>query len=235
MDDELRKQLALGREAFEQRHYHEAERIFEQVLSLHKTGLPDVLNMAGLCAHHRGDFSKAQQQFERALKLNAGYTDAALNLAVTYADLGHYERAQETLQGLGLRGQRLGENNELEPFARGKIANMHAEVAQAYEDLGRLDDAIIELRRATKLAPTFADLRTRLAQHLHSTGHLEQAEAELRIVLEHSPRFVPAKLRLGLVLASRKHFDKAHAQWNEVLELEPENAVAKMYLRAHAQ
>lgn len=233
MDDELRKQLAFGRESFEKREYFEAERTLARVLEQHDA-LADVHNMMGLMAHNRGDFAKAQRHFERALALNASYTDAALNLAVTYTDLGKYDQAQATLQKLGIRGKRLGDAKELEPFARGKLANMHAEVAQAYADLGMADDAIHELQRAIALAPSFADLRHKLAQHLQARGRLEEARGELEAALGHSPHFLPAKLRLGLVLAAQGDVGGAREAWNEVLAVEPDNPIAKMYLRAHA-
>lgn len=237
MDDELRKQLALGREAFDKRELIDAERILGKVLEQHDA-LADVHNMMGLIAHNRGDFNKAQRHFERALALNAAYTDAALNLAVTYTDIGKYDQAQATLQRLGLRtkpasGAPAPGPDKIEQFARGKLANMHAEVAQAYADLGLIDDAIHELERAITLAPSFADLRHRLAQHLQSKGRLDEAKQQLNAALEHSPHYLPAKLRLGSVLVAQGDVEGARAAWNEVLALDPDHPIAKMYLRAH--
>lgn len=232
MDDEIRKLLSLGRESFDKREFFEAERTLARVLEKHDA-LADVHNMMGLMAHHRGDFSKAEGHFERALALNASYTDAALNLAVTYTDLGKYEEAQAALQKLGTRGKRLGEAKELEPFARGKLANMHAEVAQAYADLGLVRDAVLELQRAVQLAPAFADLRHRLAQHLQVLGRLDEAKSELESALQHNPGFVSAKLQLGLVLVSQGNVAAGRTVWREVLQDDAENPIAKMYLRAH--
>ena len=232
MDDELRKLLSMGRESFEKREFVDAERTLGRVLEKHDA-LADVHNMMGLLAHNRGDFSKAERHFERALALNAAYTDAALNLAVTYTDLGKYEQAQAALQKLGTRGKKLSEAKELEPFARGKIANMHAETAQAYADLGLVRDAVLELQRAVALAPTFADLRHRLAQHLQALGRLDEAKAELVNALGHSPHYLPARLQLGLVLVSQGDVPGGRAAWQEVLRDDAENPIAKMYLRAH--
>lgn len=232
MDDEIRKLLSLGRESFEKREFFEAERTLGRVLEKHDA-LADVHNMMGLMAHHRGDFTKAEKHFERALALNASYTDAALNLAVTYTDLGKYEQAQAALQKLGTRGKRLGEAKALEPFARGKIANMHAETAQAYADVGMVRDAVLELQRAVALAPNFADLRHRLAQHLQVLGRLDEAKVELEQALFHNPGFLPAKLQLGLVLVSQGDVAAGRAAWREVLRIDAENPIARMYLRAH--
>lgn len=232
MDDELRKLLALGRESFEKREFIDAERTLARVLEKHDA-LADVHNMMGLLAHHRGDFTKAEGHFERALALNASYTDAALNLAVTYTDLGKYEEAQAALAKLGTRGKKLTEAKELDPFARGKLANMHAEVAQAYADLGLVRDAVLELQRAVAMAPTFADLRHRLAQHLQVLGRLDEAKTELETALTHNPAYLPAKLQLGLVLVSQGSVAAGRAAWRDVLQIDAENPIAKMYLRAH--
>ncbi len=232
MDDELRKLLALGRESFDKREFIDAERTLARVLEKHDA-VADVHNMMGLLAHHRGDFTKAEGHFERALDLNPAYTDAALNLAVTYTDLGKYEQAQSTLVKLGTRAKKLTEAKELEPFARGKLANMHAEVAQAYADLGLVRDAVLELQRAVAMAPTFADLRHRLAQHLQALGRLNEAKTELETGLQHNPGFVPAKLQLGLVLVAQGDVAAGRAAWRDVLQVDAENPVARMYLRAH--
>ncbi len=233
MDDELRKLLALGRESFDKREFADAERTLARVLEKHDA-LADVHNMMGLLAHHRGDFGNAETHFERALALNSSYTDAALNLAVTYTDLGKYDEAQAALSKLGTRGKKLTEAKELEPFARGKLANMHAEVAQAYADLGLVRDAVLELQRAVSLAPSFADLRHRLAQHLQTLGRLDEAKTELEQALVHNPGFLPAKLQLGLVLVAQGSVDAGRAAWREVLDIDADNPMAKMYLRAHA-
>lgn len=234
MDDELRKLLALGRESFDKREFIDAERTLARVLEKHDA-LADVHNMMGLLAHNRGDFAKAEGHFERALALNPAYTDAALNLAVTYTDLGKYEQAQAALSKLGTRGKKLTDAKELEPFARGKLANMHAEVAQAYADLGLVRDAVVELQRGVALAPSFADLRHRLAQHLQALGRLDEAKSELEQALVHNPGFLQAKLQLGLVLVSQGNVAAGRAAWREVLQLDAENPMAKMYLRAHGK
>ncbi len=62
------------------------------------------------------------------------FAEAALNLAVTYNDRGKYEKAREVYSRIKVSPA--GASQGLDPFARGKIANMHAEVGQAYADAG---------------------------------------------------------------------------------------------------
>ena len=48
--------------------------------------------------HDQGQFARAQRAFEAALRLNPAYTEAALNLAVIYNDMGKYREAKEVYQ-----------------------------------------------------------------------------------------------------------------------------------------
>ncbi|MGL1241067.1 tetratricopeptide repeat protein, partial [Vibrio parahaemolyticus] len=84
--------------------------------------------------------------FERALEINPSYTEAALNLAVTYNDRGKYEAARAVYARI--KGKPSGSISTLDPFARGKLANMHADLAQAYADSGLPREAIEELSKA---------------------------------------------------------------------------------------
>src|SRR6185295_11354158 len=131
MDERVKQLLVLGREHYERREYDRAEHVLRQVLE--KTDrYADVYNMLAVILHEKGDFVAAERHFERAVELNPNYTEALLNLAVTYNDLGKYEAAREVYARIK-RGDGKG---GLDPFARGKIANMHADLAQAYSDAG---------------------------------------------------------------------------------------------------
>src|SRR5215467_6647830 len=102
--------------------------------------------MLGVVYHSQGRFSDAEEAFEAALRLNPRYTEAALNLSVTYNDRGKYDRAREiyTRAVIGAAGQ----PNMLERFARGKLANMHADLGAAYAGLAMFNEAVREYSKA---------------------------------------------------------------------------------------
>src|ERR1700678_1959117 len=133
MDEHTKQLLLLGREHYQKREFEKAEPPLRLVLEKNDR-LADVHDMLGVICHSRGNFAQAEHHFERALAINPAYTEAALNLAVTYNDRGKYEAARQAYARIKVaRGGPLG---GLDPFARGKIANMHAEVGQAYADSG---------------------------------------------------------------------------------------------------
>src|SRR6185295_18948651 len=135
MNERVKQLLVLGREHYGKREFEKAEQMLRMVLE-EEDRYADVHDMLGVIAHSRGNFLVAERHFERALEINPSYTEAALNLAVTYNDRGKYEKAREVYGRIKVGPT--GTANGLDPFARGKIANMHADIAQAYHDAGLL-------------------------------------------------------------------------------------------------
>jgi len=228
MDDRLKQLLVLGREHYERREYDRAERVLRQVLEL-TDRYADVFNMLAVICHDRGDFAAAESHFERAVELNPHYTEALLNLAVTYNDLGKYEAARQVYARV--RGAGKPSDGGLDPFVRGKLANMHAALAQAYSDAGVRSEAIEQLRKAVDLCPTFADLQTRLGTLYRDDNNLIQARRCYEAARASNPRFAPARVLLGVTLLSLGAIEDAVTEWSEALAIEPENRSARMYLR----
>ena len=228
MDDHLKQLLLLGREHYQKREFDKAEYLLKQVVQ-QTDRFADVFDMLGVIAHAQGDFAAAERSFEKAVSLNPNYTEAQLNLMVTYNDLGKYDSAREIYARI--RGRAAGGDGPADPFAMGKIANMHAEISQAYQDAGMIAEAVIELERAVALCPTFADLRTRLATLYRDTGHKERAREQLEIVKQHNPSYIQARVLLGVAQLSAGEYDAAIGEFQAVIERDPEHKSAQMYLK----
>jgi tetratricopeptide (TPR) repeat protein len=228
MDERTKQTLVLGREHYAKREFEKAEPLLREVLET-EDRFADIHDMLGVIAHSRGNFIAAEKHFERALALNPAYTEAALNLAVTYNDRGKYEKAREVYGRI--QGAPNGAKGGLDPFARGKIANMHADVGQAYADAGLPLEAISELEKAVDLCPHFADLRTKLGALLRDANEPARAREQYEAAIATRPNYVPARIQLGVTLLATGDPEGAAAQWNKVIELDPENSRAKMYLR----
>lgn len=229
MDKETLVRLERGREYYANREYDKAEPYLLKVAET-ETGFADVMNMLGVIYHDRGQVAQAREYFEKAIALNPRYTEAALNLAVTYNEQGLYEEARRVHEHATSLGSS-AEGKQIEPFARGKLSNMHADLGQAYAELQLNDKAIDEYREALDLSPGFADVRTRLGQLLKDCGRLDDAQVELERVKRDRPKYVPARVSLGATYFARDDKAAARAEWTEVLEIDPENRTARMYLR----
>lgn len=227
MDDDIKQTLLLGREHYAKREFDKAEPLLREVAK--KTDrYADVFDMLGVIAHSKGSFMLARDWFERALILNPYYTEAQLNLMVTLNDLGDTEGARKVY---GMLRQRGGKSGTLDPFAKGKIANMHADVSQAYSDLGMHVEAIGELEKAVALCPHFPDLRTKLGMYYRDTGERERAREQFEIAARDNPDYLQARLMLGVLHLTSGDHAAAEAEFQTVLGKDPENTSARMYLR----
>jgi tetratricopeptide (TPR) repeat protein len=229
MVEQLKEWVSRGRELYEKGEYDQAEQFFLKVLE-HSDSFADIHNMLGVVYHNRGSLEAARQQFESALSINPRYTEAALNLVVTYNEMERYEDAAKVYhQALSLG--RSAEFPTIEPFAKGKIANLHAEVAQAYVEVGMLNEAVHEMRKAIGLCPQFADLRLRLANIYRQWNEPIAAKLELEQAIAIRPAYIPARVTLGVVLLMLGHNSEAVQQWNEALTIDPDNKAVQLYLR----
>jgi tetratricopeptide (TPR) repeat protein len=228
MDDRIRKLLDLGRAAYTAGDFDVAEKYLEEVLNS-QFAFADVHNILGVIYHHRGEYGRARERFEEALRINPRYTDAALNLSVTYNHLGMFDEAKALYAG-ALSQARGGEERQ-DPFILGKLANMHADIGDAYASAEMFSDAVREYRRAIHLRPDFPDLRTRLANTLRDTGDLEGAALELSAACDRQPNYIPARLSLGVTLLALGRLDEAKSEWEEILKQEPNHTRARFYLQ----
>ena len=167
MDERLKQLLNQGRDYYENREFERAEKLLSQVLKENR-GFADVHNMLGVIYHDMGKFTQARDCFEQALEINPNYTEAALNLAVTYNELGRYKEAKE-VYGKAMAHSR-NQPRSLDPFAKGKLANMHMDLGDAYHGIGFFAEAVREYTQALALCPTFVDIRTKLANTYRDMG-----------------------------------------------------------------
>ena len=147
---------------------------------------------------------------------------------MTYNDLGKYREAKEVYQRAPLASK--SAPRSLDPFAKGKIANMHADIGAAYHAVGMYADAVREYERALMLCLTFVDIRTRLGTTLREMGGTDAAVVQFERVKIENPRFISARLHLGLCYFSAGRRDDAMNEWRAVLEIAPGNKSAEMYL-----
>jgi tetratricopeptide (TPR) repeat protein len=227
MDDSLKQLLTLGRGYFETKQYAEAEKYLTQVVEQNQS-FADVYNMLGIVFHSQGQYARAQRAFEAALRLNPAYTEAALNLAVIYNDMGKYREAKEVYQAALL--QQRNTPGPLDPFVKGKIANMYADIGNVFASSGLWREAISEYRRALDLCPQFVDIRLKLGDAYRDVGDHAAALKEFEEIVRTHPSYLPGRIHYGIALFSSGRKADAVRAWEEVMARNPGNKSAEMYL-----
>ncbi len=229
MDEQQRSLLTKAREHYKRKEFERARALLEKLVEGGGTMYADVHNMLGVIHHDQGDLGRAQEQFEAALRINPNYTEAILNLTVTYNEIGRYEDARKLMEHLGQQKGPEG-SERLEPYARGKIANLHAELGKLYLALGQYEEAIREYRRALAVAPEFPDLRVKLTVALREAGRLSEGLQEIERALEEHPGGIAALTQHGILLYLLGRKDKARRAWEEALYRDPLNKLIQLYL-----
>ena len=229
MDPNIKHHLGLGREHYQAGNHADAKPHLEQVLAAHDD-FADVHMMMGVIEFEEGNVESARDRFEKALQINPFYTEAALNLSVCLNEIGEYARAREVYDN-ARSGQSTGGLDRLDAYARGKIANLHREVGDAYAAVHMVEEAMKEYRKALRVSPTFPDIRVRLANMLRDGGKTDEALDEYQGVVGASPTYVPGYLNYGIALWQAGRVGEARAQWKKALELDPDNRTCAVYLR----
>lgn len=221
--------VSLAKQLFDNKEYHKAEAHLRQVI---KKGIKyaDVHNMLGVIEHMAGKFDAAIDLFKSALNINPNYTEALLNLAVLYNDLGHYEDAKKLYTNLK-KGKKGSKKREIEPVLKGKLSNLHANIGDIYRGLGLYSHAIEEYQKALNLNSSYVDIRTKLGISYRENTEPAKSLAELKKVVKSDPKYVNARIQLGVTYYSMNKLTQAKNEWKEVIKRDKNNEYAKMYLR----
>lgn len=213
---------------FAEGKYDEAEQIFLRLMSYRPQGFADVYNKLGFIYQWRGELQKAVDFYQKALELNPNYTEAALNLAVTYNDMGLYDRAIEafTQAARVVKSQ----TKSPDPYVRGRLANEHARLGDLYHALGMYEEALDEYRKALTLRPNLVDIMTKIGITLREQGALDEAIRIFMRSKEVHPRYSLAYIHLGITYYMKGFVDLARNEWETLKQIDPENHGVNLYL-----
>ncbi len=188
----------------------------------------DVHYMIGVLHERQGDLPAATDALEAALAINPSYAECLVALSSVYEQRGQFERSR-ALATRAAAGHTPG--GGLDETTRGKLANLHAALGDAYREVGDLREAIESYRKALDRSPHFLDIRQRLGVALRESGLPSHALAEFQRVLRANPDYLDAAVQLGLTCYTLGRTDEAVREWNAVLERDPARDDARMYLR----
>lgn len=228
MTHDVGELVAIGKQFFDKKQYNKAESYLKQVVG-QGVKYADVFNMLGVINHIDGKFDSSITLFKEALKINPRYTEALLNLAVLYNDLGNYSEAKKLYTNL--HKSRKSKDKQIEPVLKGKLSNLHANIGDIYKNLGLYSHAIEEYKKALSLNSGYLDIRTKLGISYRENGELSKSLAELKKVVKSDQKYIHARIQLGVTFYSMKKQTDATKQWQEAVKRDPKNEYAQMYLR----
>ena len=87
--------------------------------------------------------------------------------------------------------------------------------------LGRMDEAISELRRATKINAQAANFHANLGEILRQAGRLDDAAKAIEEAIKLEPDNAQALNNLGIIQYERRQFPEAVANYRRAIELQP--------------
>jgi serine/threonine-protein kinase len=97
-------------------------------------------------------------------------------------------------------------------------------LASVYRGMGRLPEAIEELRRVTQLHPEADDAHRLLGQALIGAGQLEAGLASIKRALQLRPQYWGHHFDLGAALYSAGRYREAIPAFQRVVDLQPDHA-----------
>ena len=219
--------LARARERFAVQDYYGTVHLLEEIVATGRA-FADVHHLLGVSLSLLGQRERALTELVRALELNPRYLEALIHLGLVLSELGREGEAEDAFRRAA---------SSVTPPADGlpspvaaRLANQHAELAEAYAEAGALDRAVEQYERALELGPTFVDLRYRMARLLLEAGRALEAREELEEVLRLRPNFLDALAALGLAHFLSGDALGARDIWKACLSRRPENARVEAYL-----
>jgi len=192
-----------------------------------ESGFADAHQLRGVALALLGRPEDALAAFDAALARNPEYVEALAHRGVVLAELG---RGEDAAKAFERAVQAEAPEGRFPRAVAGRIANLHAQLGEAYSDAGAPHEAVFEYRRALSLGPDFHDLRCRLGRHLVAAGRYLEAREELERVLRVRPELEEARTTLGLARYLSGDTDGARTVWRDCRERLPDDARVDAYL-----
>jgi serine/threonine-protein kinase len=175
-----------------------------------------------------GDFRKAIEFYDEAIRLNSSY-------ALAYANLS---RAWLLLGEAALGGDELAVAYGKARSAARTALSLAPNLSEAHEAMGlcladadfNFEAAGIEFQKAEELAPAAARPKNALTFLLFEEGRLKEGEEMARKALALDPLVLGPYFNLGRILIARQSYDEAETVLRKAIELAPKAARSHMQI-----
>jgi len=204
--------------------YFEQAIVQDSTYALAYTGLADAYALLGAIEYgglsSLETIAKATAAVEKALAVDEDCAEAHASLAnLHYTYEWDWPGAEREFQ----RAMALNQNYAL----------AHHWYAHYLAVMGRLDEAMAEIKWAQDLDPLSLIINTAVGMIIYFRRQPDQAIEQLRQTLEIDPNFVPAQLQLGMFYVQQQRFQEAIAEFQKAINLAGENPIA-LALLGHA-
>jgi tetratricopeptide (TPR) repeat protein len=227
MAAQTERALARARERFAVQDYYGTVHLLEEIVAGGRA-FADVHHLLGVSLSLLGQRERALTEFGRALELNPRYLEALIHQGLVLYEMGRDAEAEDSFRRAS--ASLSPPSDGLAAPIASRLANQHAELAEAYAEAGSLARAVEQYERALELGPGFVDLRYRMARLLLESGRSLEAREALEEVLRLRPNFVDASAALGLAHYLSGDALGARDIWKGCLKRRPENARVEAYL-----
>jgi len=211
----------LGERLFDANRTDEALARFEELIEIAPM-LPEGYLGRGKILNQRGEYARAVEDLERAVRLDRDYRTAYYQLGLAYRGVGD-KRARAAMQrGRNSKPRYLP--TSLDPRLREYAVGYNRELdkAERFFDEGNPNPAVGILEAFRRHRPNDVNVLVRLAHLLRTQGEPDKARAHLKRALEVEPDDLSARLELVRTLLASRAPGKALAEADAAIERAPD-------------
>ena len=174
-----------------------------------------IYEILGIIYQKKKEFAKALYYYQRELRINPKACNSLFNYGILLLKKGETRKAVKYLEILASIG----------PSDQCLLL-----LAQAYQNLGRINEAIIEYNKLDSLKLQDKKIPYNLGICLMCNGDNASAIKEFKIAIKLDESFISAWGNIGIALKREGRHQEALEATKKVLDLDPQNSTAHMNL-----
>jgi tetratricopeptide (TPR) repeat protein len=221
--DYLTARLKLAENLLAAGDWEEAGRIYEAIVKQHPDAAAAYYGIGRIRAAN-GDLNAAVESYRRACELFPAYGAAHYGLAQAYRKLGDGPGSEEQLK-LHAAGQTLVPpvpdplRDEMRALDRGAPSLLQRGIA--FQNAGRIEDAIAEHEKALELDPEYVLAHANLIILYGRTNQPQKAEEHFRAAVRLNPNHADSYYNYGVLLFEQRKDVEAEEMFRKAVEANP--------------
>lgn len=205
--------LVLGAKTYTVGHmYKDLDTLYNDILSKNPGSFLALTNL-GVMAHDRGEYDKAIEYYERAIKYKPDHAEAFNNIGNSLMKMNRPEAAVEAIK----------KAIELEP----KNPKFYNNLGNALNQQGLKFMAMEQYEKALELYPEYVHAYYNMGNALHSMKRFKESEKWFLSALERDPYHKQSWNMLGVLYAGRGMYRKAAEYFGKAVNIDPEFELAR--------